>query len=127
MSDDPLDRAALVLGLAGLAGTLFALTSDLSANYDLVLVADAAVVVIPTLGLVAVLGGALGRRVLVVVAGVGYGASALLQLGQFGRDTNWLAGDGSTVALLAALGIGLLAVGLPPRDPSGPGERDRHA
>ena len=64
-------------------------------------------VVIAALGVV---GARTGRPLLfAVAAAIGTGAS-VLQLLQFGRSTNWLSGNGSTAAFLAALGIGFSAL-----------------
>lgn len=38
--------------------------------------------------------------------------ASLLQLAQFGRDPNWLGGNGSTVSFLGALGLGFAALWL---------------
>ncbi|MGY2746457.1 hypothetical protein ACVWZ8_003574 [Arthrobacter sp. UYCu723] len=62
--------------------------------------------------------GILRVGVLAVASGAGFVAAALLQLLQAGQSVNWLAGDGSTVALMGGLGIGLLAVTLTPRPSS---------
>ncbi len=58
------------------------------------------------------LGGVLGLRVLVIVAGAGFVAAAVIQLLQASQAVNWLGGNGSTLALMGGLGFGLLAVGL---------------
>lgn len=108
--NDRLGRAALALGVAGVISPVFALST--SSNNNFVLVQNAGLVVLPVLGVVAVLGVAMARRLLVILAGAGFAGAALLQLIQFGRATNWLDGDGSTFSLLMALGIGLLTVGL---------------
>ncbi len=108
--NDRLGRAALALGVAGVISPVFALST--SSNNNFVLVQNAGLVVLPVLGVVAVLGVALARRLLVILAGAGFAGAALLQLVQFGRATNWLDGNGSTFSLLMALGIGLLTVGL---------------
>lgn len=113
MNRDPLDRAAIALGTAGVASLLFALTT--SSNNNFVLVHGLALVVFPALGAVAIAGGALGARTLVLLAGVGYLLAALLQLVQFGRSTNWLGGNGSTFALLLAYGVGLVVLGVAQR------------
>lgn len=116
--NDRLGRAALALGVAGVISPVFALSTG--SNNNFVLVQNAALVVLPVLGVGAVLGVVLARRLLVILAGAGFAGAALLQLIQFGRATNWLEGNGSTFSLLMALGIGLLTVGLassiPPSD-----------
>ncbi len=114
---DPLGRAALVLGAAGVLSPVFALST--SSNNNFVQVRNGGLATFVILGLVAILGAVLAQRLLVVVAGAGFALAALLQLVQFGRSTNWLDGNGSTFSLLTALAIGLLIVGLvPPIDPS---------
>jgi hypothetical protein len=47
----------------------------------------------------------------VIISGAGFAVAAAIQLVQFGRPTNWLAGDGSTFTLLLGLAVGLVAVG----------------
>lgn len=109
----PLDRAAAGLGAAGIASLVFSLTTSASNNF--VKVEGPALLVFPLLGLVALAGALAAQRLVVVLAGAAYVAAGLLQLAQFGRSTNWLHGNGSTFALLMSLGIGLLVVGLAPR------------
>jgi hypothetical protein len=113
MTRHPLDRAAMVLGVVGVVSIGFALTT--SSNNNFVLVQGLGLILFPVLGAGAVIGGALGQRSIVLAAGAAYVASALIQLAQFGRPTNWIGGNGSTFALLLSLGIGLLVVGLAPR------------
>lgn len=113
MSRHPLDRAALLLGLVGLLSPIFSLTT--SSNNNFVPVQGLGLAVIPVLGALAILGAVMGNRIVILVAGGLCLAAALLQLAQFGRDPNWLEGNGSTFALLLALGIGLSVVGLAPR------------
>lgn len=113
MTRHPLDQAATTLGVAGVASLVFSLTT--SSNNNFVTMQGVALIVFPVLGMCAVVGGITGRRLLVQLAGAAYIAAAILQLVQFGRSTNWLDGSGSTFALLLALGIGLLVVGLAPR------------
>jgi len=75
-------------------------------------------VALQVLGIPAVLGGVLHPRLLVIVAGAGFVLAAVIQSLQVGRSTNWLSGDGSTLALMGEVGIGLLTVGLAPRNPA---------
>ncbi len=118
MSGRRFDRAAVVLGVAALLGSLFAFSTGGPAPVDLIHVRGAGLIVIVALGVVAVAGGVLRRRVLVIVAGAGFVAAAVIQLLQTGRAVNWLGGDGSTLALMGGLGLGLLAVALTtPRPP----------
>ena len=111
----PAGRAVLALGAVGLLSPLFALTT--SSNNNFVLVQGFGLVVLPLLGLVAVLGALAGQRAMVLLAAGGFVLAAAVQLAQFGRSTNWLGGNGSTFSLLMALGIGLLAVALVPSPP----------
>ena len=113
----PLDRAAMALGVAGVVSLGFSLTT--SSNNNFVLVEGLGLLVFPVLGAVAVVGGAIGQRGVVLAAGAAYVAAALIQLAQFGRSPNWLDGNGSTFALLLSLGIGLLVVGFAPRPAPG--------
>ncbi len=133
MITNPLDRAALALGGAGVVSPLFAFST--SSNNNFVLVQGVSVFLLPALGICAAIGAFSGKRVIVLVAGSGFGLAALLQLAQFGRSTNWLDGGGSTFALMLGLGIGLLMlalapgsrlVELPAGDESTPPVGDRH-
>ncbi len=117
MTRHPLDRAAMALGVAGVVSLGFSLTT--SSNNNFVLVEGLGLLVFPVLGAVAVVGGAIGQRGVVLAAGAAYVAAALIQLAQFGRSPNWLDGNGSTFALLLSLGIGLLVVGFAPRPAPG--------
>lgn len=125
MTGGRLDRAALALGLAALFSSLFWLSTGGPEPINLVHVRGVALVVILVLGAIAVLGALLHRRAIVIVAGAGFVVAAVLQLLQFGRETNWLGGDGSTLALMGGLGLGLLAVGLAAREASPRSERTR--
>ncbi|MET3811856.1 hypothetical protein [Arthrobacter sp. UYEF3] len=108
------DLPALVLGVAALLASLFAFSTGGPAPVDFIHVRGAGLIVIVVLGILAVLGGVSRRRVLVIVAGAGFVAAAVIQLLQAGQPVNWLGGDGSTLALMGGLGLGLLAVGLTP-------------
>lgn len=105
-------RAAVALGVGALACTLFTLTAGSHAPSDFLQIRDAGLFVVLALGVLAVVAGLLRNRVLVLVAGAGFAAAAVVQLVQLGRDPNWLAGNGSTLAVLAGFGAGLLAVGI---------------
>ncbi|MGI8901196.1 MAG: Rv1678 family membrane protein [Nocardioides sp.] len=114
---EPSGRTALALGAVGVIAPVFALSTG--SNNNFVVVDGLGLVVFPVLGLVAVLGVVLDKRPVVVLAGAGFAVAALVQLVQFGRSTNWLGGNGSTFAMLMALGIGLLVTALtPPPAPS---------
>ncbi|MFQ4149563.1 hypothetical protein AAGW05_12840 [Arthrobacter sp. LAPM80] len=112
MTGRRVDRAAVVLGAAALLGSLFAFSTGGPAPVDLIHVRGAGLIVIVAMGVLAVLGGMLRRRVLVIVAGAGLALAAVIQLLQTGQPVNWLGGDGSTLAFMGGLGIGLLAVSL---------------
>lgn len=102
-------RAAVLLGAVGMLSPVFALST--SSNNNFVTVQNGGLVVLVVLGALAVVGGTTGRMPLVLVAGLGFAAAALLQMLQLGRSTNWLDGSGSTFSLLLALAVGLVAVG----------------
>ncbi len=108
----PAGRAVLALGGLALASPLFALRT--SSNNNFVLMQDLGLVVIPLLGLVAVLGALATRRPIVLLAAAGFALAATIQLAQLGRSTNWLGGNGSTFSIMMAVGIGLLVVTLAP-------------
>lgn len=63
------------------------------------------------LGALALAGSVSRRRQLLLAAGVGFGAAALLTLVQTGGDTNWLGGRASTFAffLAGAAGFAILS------------------
>ena len=108
MTRDRFDRAAIALGGGAVLSLVFALTT--SSNNNFAKVQGVALVIFPVLGLLAIFGGVTGRRPVVLTAGVLFVLSAVLQLVQFGRSTNWIDGNGSTFALLLAFGVGLLVV-----------------
>lgn len=95
----------------------FALSTGGPPAVDIVRVHGGGLGALLVLGIPAVLGGVLHPRLLVIVAGAGFVLAAVIQLLQVGRSTNWLSGDGSTLALMGEVGIGLLTVGLAPRNP----------
>jgi hypothetical protein len=105
-----LNRAALVLGVGALACGVFALTD--AVQYRFVRLDGPSLPTLLVLAIVAIAGGWLGHRLLVVAAGAGFLAAAVLQLIQLGGQPNWLRGDGSTFSLFLGLGVGLLVVGL---------------
>lgn len=107
----PARRAGLVLGVATMASSVFVLTTGGPAPIDVAHLRPAGVIVLAVLGLVAVVGAAIGRPPLVWVAGIALAAAAVVQLVQLGGTTNWL-GNGSVVALMGGLGLGLITVGL---------------
>ncbi len=102
-------RAGYSLSAAAAAATLFAFAPSSDA-VRFVVVSLPVVVVLLVIALLGLSGARTGRPVLLgLAAGVGVLAS-VLQLLQFGRSTNWLGGNGSTAAFLAALGIGFCAL-----------------
>lgn len=112
----PGGRAVLALGTMGLASPLFALST--SSNNNFVLVQGLGLVVLPLLGLVAILGAVMSRTAVVLLAAAGSLVAAVLQLLQFGRSPNWLGGNGSTFSFLLALGVGLLVAAQVPIPPA---------
>ena len=106
-------RGAFALGALRVGSPLFALGRPRFT--DFLTMQPAAIIVVPVLGLVVLVGAATGLRLLVFLTGLGFGLSALLQLTQFGRSPNWLGGDGTTFSLLLALAVGSIAVSaIPP-------------
>nr|WP_294694529.1 hypothetical protein [uncultured Friedmanniella sp.] len=114
-------RGAFALGALAVGSPLFALGRPRFT--DFLTMKPAAIIVVPVLGLLVLVGAVTGLRLLVFLAGLGFALSALLQLTQFGRSPNWLGGDGTTFSLLLGLTVGLLAVSAipptayPPRHP----------
>lgn len=118
MMSNRFDRAAVALGAGGLLSFVFTFSDGSFRPYDFVQIQGAGLVVILALSAIGLLGGLLGWRVVVIVAGAGFAVAAVIQLLQAGRSPNWLAGNGSTLSLLLALALGLLVVGLAPRQSS---------
>ncbi|WP_426978042.1 Rv1678 family membrane protein [Pseudarthrobacter sp. O4] len=112
------DQPVLALGEAALLSSAFTFSSGGPAQVEFIHIRGAGLVLLLILGVAAVIAGILRVGVLAVASGAGFVAAALLQLLQAGQSVNWLAGDGSTVALMGGLGIGLLAVTLTPRPSS---------
>lgn len=113
------DLPVLALGGAAVLSSAFTFSSGGPAPIEFIHIRGAGLVLILILGVAAVTAGILRVRLLAIVAGAGFVAAALLQLLQADQSVNWLDGDGSTVALMGGLGIGLLAVTLTPRPSSG--------
>lgn len=109
MTENPFDRAALLLGAVAVLSPVFALST--SSNNNFVTVRNGGLAVLVVLGVLALAGGYLSRPLVVLAAGAGFGLAALVQLVQLGRSTNWLDGSGSTFSLLLGLAVGLLVVG----------------
>jgi uncharacterized membrane protein YvlD (DUF360 family) len=103
-----LDRAAVVLGVAAAASPLL----GIAGRPPLKLITFGLGAVIVAL-LLAVTGGLLSKRALVVLAGAGFAAAAVLLVVQLSLgNSNTLGGDGSTVGIFLAFAVGLLPVGL---------------
>jgi len=109
MTGNRFDRAAIVLGAGAMVSAVLAFTTG--DPWALARIRGATVALVLVLGAVAIVAGWRGSRALMLTTGAAVLAAAVLQLIQAGRATNWLSGNGSTVALLLGLGIGLLAVG----------------
>jgi len=103
-------RAAIGLGLGAAASTLFAIPER--APWRLVAFGGGGVIVTLVLAALAIGGGVLARRALVVAAGLGFAAAAVVQLVQLVLGAGAVLGqDGSTMALFLAFAVGLAAVG----------------
>lgn len=107
-----LHRASLVLGIAAVASCVFALTAGAGETINLIHVRGASTAVLALLGILSIVAGARKVPALGLVAGIGFLASAVLQLVQLGQPLNLLGGDGSTMSLFGGLGIGLVSVWL---------------
>lgn len=107
-------RAVVVLGAVSLAGSLFAFARDRSgfAHGEFVVVdmRGSGIVVAVVLGLLAVVAGLLGSRVLTLVAGLAFLAAAGILLAQLAERDKLIDGNGSTFSLWLGLGAGLVAV-----------------
>ncbi len=112
---DRMSRATVALGLGALASGLFAVVDPI--QYRLVRVQGPGLAVLLALAAVAVVGGRLARRALVVSSGAGFLLAAAVQMVQLGAGTNWLRGDGSTFSLFLGFAAGLLTLGLTPVSP----------
>ena len=100
-----LRRAGYGLAGAAAAATLFSLAPRTDALRFVAVTVPVVVVLLGIAGIGAVAARTLRPLLLAGCAGIALAAS-VLQLLQAGRSTNWLGGNGSTAALLAALGIG---------------------
>jgi hypothetical protein len=106
-----LDRAAVVLGVGAAASPLLGIAGQ--PPLKLIAFGIGAALVALLLGALAVAGGLLSKRALVVLAGAGFAAAAvLLVVTQSLGISNALGGDGSTFGVFLAFAVGLLAVGL---------------
>jgi hypothetical protein len=106
-TSDRLDRAALVLGVVSIVSAVFVFVPGF------VEIRAAGLVVALVLGLLAVVGGWLDERTLVIAAGAGFLLAAAVQLVLLaGGSSGLLGGNASTFSLWLGLGVGLIAVGL---------------
>lgn len=104
------DRAAMWLGAASLLSLVFVVVTG---ELRFVAISGAAIPVAIVLGLVAIAGGRLSSRVLVLLAGIGFLAAAVGQVVLQTAGTSLANGtNGSTMGFWLGLGTGLLALGL---------------
>lgn len=76
-------------------------------------------IVTAALSLVALAGAVARKRPLLLLAGSGFAACAMLTVIQTGRDPNWLGGRGNTISLFLACAVGLVALALSPAEVGG--------
>lgn len=111
-------RTAAGLGAGAAASSVLAIADG--PPWGIVTLGGTGTLVLLLLAAVAVTAGLVGARSLIVLAGAGFLAAAVLQLVQIAwTGANLLGGDGSTVALLLGFAAGLLALGLT-TGPDGP-------
>ena len=122
------DTAAVALGAGAIVAALLrfvplrsdTLGADKPVSYSTpAFLSVPMMVILLILGVVAVAGGLLGKavgRLLAVLAGLGLAGVAAVLLAQNIVGESWLNGSRSAMALLGGLGLGLLAVGLTPRN-----------
>lgn len=110
---EPVDRAALVLGLVSMVSAVFVFANG---EFEIVRVQVAGVVVALVLGLLAISAGWFESSELMLAAGAGFLIAAGIQLALLtGGSGGFLGGNASTFALWLGLGVGLIAIGLVPR------------
>jgi hypothetical protein len=110
---EPVDRAALVLGLVSMVSAVFVFAHG---ELEIVRVQVAGVVVALVLGLLAICAGWFESSELMLAAGAGFLLAAGTQLVLLaGGSGGFLGGNASTFALWLGLGVGLIAIGLVPR------------
>lgn len=114
MSDDVrrFDRAAIALGIGSLVSAAFVFGADAPTPIDFAHVGLGGAIALAAFGVLAILGGALRRIALTLVAGAGLTLAAVVQLVTLPLSPRLLGGDASAMTLLGAFGIGLLAVGI---------------
>lgn len=108
----PFDRAAIALGIGSLVSAAFVFGADAPTPIDFAHVGVGGAIALAAFGVLAILGGALHRIALTLVAGAGLALAAVVQLVTLPLSPRLLGGDASAMALLGAFGIGLLAVGI---------------
>ncbi|MCH7232304.1 hypothetical protein L0U85_15780 [Glycomyces sp. L485] len=107
-----LDRAALTFGLASLASLVFVFEG--LDEFRFMTVGGPAAAIAVVLGGLAVAAGLTGIRVLALLAGLGFGTVAVLQLVATATGGDWLGGNLSTMAFWLGLAVGLLVIGTAP-------------
>ncbi len=97
--------AGWALSATAAAGTVFAVLPAGDAT-RIVAVPTAVVVLLLVIAAIGAVGTVVQQPVAYPVAAAVALLAALLQFAQFGRDTNWLGGNGSTSSFLTALALG---------------------
>ena len=108
-TDSRVRQAGYGLSAAAAVSILFLLAPSNDA-VRLIQIGAVAAVILLILAVLGALSARTGKAALYLATGLLALAAAVLQLIQFGRDTNWIGGNGSTVAWLAGLGIGFAAL-----------------
>jgi len=108
-SDSRVRQAGYGLSAAAAVSILFLLAPSNDA-VRLIQIGAVAAVILLIVAVLGALSARTGKAALYLATGLLALAAAVLQLIQFGRDTNWIGGNGSTVAWLAGLGIGFAAL-----------------
>ena len=107
--DSRVRQAGYGLSAAAAVSILFLLAPSNDA-VRLIQIGAVAAVILLIVAVLGALSARTGKAALYLATGLLALAAAVLQLIQFGRDTNWIGGNGSTVAWLAGLGIGFTAL-----------------
>lgn len=110
MVGTPQQRATQWLALAPLPMLVFLMRGP--TQFRWVIMPTTGALILVAAGIVAFVGARLARRPLVIGAGVICAVAFVVQLAQFGRDTRWLGGGGSMIALYLAFALGYLTLGL---------------
>ena len=110
-----LDRAVVTLGAASVLSSALAFASE---DWEFIRMHRGAALVALLLGLLAGVAGWLASRMVAVIAGGGFLLAALVLLVLLASHGNggYLDGSASTFALWLGLGVGLVVLGLTPRD-----------